>query len=51
MLVDGANGSCAGRKVVGESTADLPAVGFALLKSECVPTSSGLPLAAPDWFL
>ena len=51
VLVDGANGSCAGRKVVGESTADLPAVGFALLKSECVPTSSGLPLAAPDWFL
>ena len=49
MSVDGAIGRhvCAGRKVVGESTADLPEVVFACLKSECLPSSSGPLLAAP----
>ena len=37
VFVDGANGSCDGRKVVGESTADLPGVVFACLKSEILP--------------
>ena len=48
MFVDGDNGSCAGRKVGDESTADLPVVVFACLKAECVPPSSGPLLAAPD---
>ena len=47
VFVDGAIGSCAGRKVV-ESTAELPAVVFACLKSKCLPPTSGAPLAAPD---
>ena len=48
VFVDGANGSCAGREVVGESTADFPVAVFACLESECVPPSSGPLLAAPD---
>ena len=39
--------SCAGTKV-DESTADLPVIVFACLKSECVRSSSGPLLAAPD---
>ena len=46
-FVDGEMGSCAGVKVMDESTADLPVV-FACLKSEFVPPSSGPLLAAPD---
>ena len=51
VFVDGAIGSCAGRKVVEESTAELPAVMFACLKSECLSPTSGPVLAAPDGWL
>ena len=48
VFVDGAIGSCAGRKVIDESTAELPAVVFACLKSACLPPTSGPLLAALD---
>ena len=48
VFVDGAIGSCAATKVVDESTAQLPAVVFARLKSGCLPPTFGPLLASPD---
>ena len=48
VFVDGAIGSCAATKVVDESTAQLPAVVFACLKSGCLPPTFGPLLASPD---
>ena len=47
VFVDDQIGSCAGTKVMGESTAECPVV-LACPESKILPLNLGPPLAAPD---